>query len=132
MNLEKKLEENGASVSVVESQLNGLKEDYDTLNEDYKKFLSKYPGRLKEYDDTIASQQQEIVSLTESVRQKTRDKRNLNVAIEELKTKLAGTIKCPKCSHEFLLSDKDFNVEEAEKALVEQEKAVSALDSCIN
>ena len=34
LKLEKKLEENGASVSVVESQLNGLKEDYDTLNYD--------------------------------------------------------------------------------------------------
>lgn len=131
LNLEKKLEENGASISVVESQLNGLKNDYDNLNEDYQKFSSKYPDRLKEYDDTINSQQQEIVSLTESVKQNIRAKRNLNVAIEELKTKLAGTIKCPKCSHEFLLSDKDFNVEEAEKALVEQEKAVSALDSCI-
>ena len=131
LSLEKKLEENGASVSVVESQLNGLKNDYDNLNEDYQKFSSKYPDRLKEYDDTINSQQQEIVSLTESVKQNIRAKRNLNVTIEELKTKLAGTIKCPKCSHEFLLSDKDFNVEEAEKALVEQEKAVSALDSCI-
>lgn len=131
LSLEKKLEENDASVSVVESQLNGLKEDYDTLSEDYKKFSSKYPGRLKEYDDTIALQQQEIVSLTESVRQNTRDKRSLNIAIEELKTKLAGTIKCPKCSHEFLLSDKDFNVEEAEKELALNKQKVSDLDSHI-
>lgn len=131
LSLEKKLEENSASVSVVESQLNGLKEDYDTLSEDYKKFSSKYPGRLKEYDDTIALQQQEIVSLTESVRQNTRDKRSLNIAIEELKTKLAGTIKCPKCSHEFLLSDKDFNVEEAEKELALNKQKVSDLDSHI-
>lgn len=131
LNLEKKLEENDASVSVVESQLKGLKEGYDTLSEDYKKFSSKYPGRLKEYDDTIALQQQEIVSLTESVRQNTRDKRNLNIAIEELKTKLAGTIKCPKCSHEFLLSDKDFNVEEAEKELALNKQKVSDLDSHI-
>lgn len=128
LNLEKKLEENDASVSVVESQLNGLKKDYDTLSEDYKKFSSKYPGRLKEYDDTIALQQREIVSLTESVRQNTRDKRSLNIAIEELKTKLAGTIKCPKCSHEFLLSDKDFNVEEAEKELALNKQKVSDLD----
>jgi exonuclease SbcC len=131
LSLEKKLEENDASVSVVESQLNGLKEDYDTLSEDYKKFSSKYPGRLKEYDDTIALQQQEIVSLTESVRQNIRDKRSLNIAIEELKTKLAGTIKCPKCSHEFLLSDKDFNVEEAEKELALNKQKVSDLDSHI-
>lgn len=131
LSLEKKLEENDASVSVVESQLNGLKEDYDTLSEDYKKFSSKYPGRLKEYDDTIALQQREIVSLTESVRQNTRDKRSLNIAIEELKTKLAGTIKCPKCSHEFLLSDKDFNVEEAEKELALNKQKVSDLDSHI-
>lgn len=131
LSLEKKLEENDASVSVVESQLNGLKEDYDILSEDYKKFSSKYPGRLKEYDDTIALQQQEIVSLTESVRQNTRDKRSLNIAIEELKTKLAGTIKCPKCSHEFLLSDKDFNVEEAEKELALNKQKVSDLDSHI-
>ena len=131
LSLEKKLEENDASVLVVESQLNGLKEDYDTLSEDYKKFSSKYPGRLKEYDDTIALQQQEIVSLTESVRQNTRDKRSLNIAIEELKTKLAGTIKCPKCSHEFLLSDKDFNVEEAEKELALNKQKVSDLDSHI-
>ena len=131
LSLEKKLEENDASVSVVESQLNGLKEDYDTLSEDYKKFSSKYPGRLKEYDDTIALQQQEIVSLTESVRQNTRDKRSLNIAIEELKTKLAGTIKCPKCSHEFLLSDKDFNVEEAEKELALNKQKFSDLDSHI-
>ena len=53
LSLEKKLEENGASISVVESQLNGLKNDYDNLNEDYQKFSSKYPDRLKEYDDTI-------------------------------------------------------------------------------
>lgn len=131
LSLEKKLEENDASVSVVESQLNGLKEDYDTLSEDYKKFSSKYPGRLKEYDDTIALQQREIVSLTESVRQNTRDKRSLNIAIEELKTKLAGTIKCPKCSHEFLLSNKDFNVEEAEKELALNKQKVSDLDSHI-
>lgn len=131
LSLEKKLEENSASVSAVESQLNGLKEDYDTLSEDYKKFSSKYPGRLKEYDDTIALQQQEIVSLTESVKQNTRVKRSLNSAIEELKTKLAGTIKCPKCSHEFLLSDKDFNVEEAEKKLALNKQKVSDLDSCI-
>ena len=86
---------------VVESQLNGLKNDYDNLNEDYQKFSSKYPDRLKEYDGTINSSATGNRFTHGTVKQNIRAKRNLNVAIEELKTKLAGTISAPNARMNF-------------------------------
>lgn len=47
---------------------------------------------------------------------------------EDLENKLAGAIKCPKCSHEFTLRYGDFNVEAAQKSVHEFTESIALLE----
>ena len=70
---------------------------------------------------TELSERQSIANL--GIDRWKRRKMDLSTAIESLKAKLAGTIRCPKCEHQFLLSDENFDVNEAAAKLADDRQA---------
>lgn len=127
-NLEKELEQVTSSTKIAQEEIKTLQIRNDTLRKQYKEFESCFPGEIKKYEDAILSQQKEIIALEEIINQRAKTKRNLNIAIEDIKTKLAGTITCPQCSHKFLLSDKDFDVNKAKETLEKNKDAVTQIN----
>lgn len=130
--LEKELEQITSGIKTIQEEIKSLETENDVLRKKHKEFEAKYPGQIKRYEENILSQQKEIASLEEAIHQISKTKRNLNTAIEEIKTKLAGTITCPKCSHEFLLSDNEFDVDKAGETLEKNQKEVVRLNLEVN
>ncbi len=56
---------------------------------------------------------------------------DLNKILREVKTNLAGSIVCPKCSHEFIPGDENVDIEEERKSLEEVSKFISIYESRI-
>lgn len=130
--LEKELGQITSGIKTIQEEIKSLETENDVLRKKHKEFEAKYPGQIKRYEENILSQQKEIASLEEAIHQISKTKRNLNTAIEEIKTKLAGTITCPKCSHEFLLSDNEFDVDKAGETLEKNQKEVVRLNLEVN
>lgn len=126
--LEKELEQITSSTNTVQEEIKALEAENNILRKEYKEFEAKYPGKIKKYEDAISSQQKEIFSLEETINRSAKAKRNLNIAIEEIKTKLAGTITCPQCSHRFLLSDNKFDVDKAGEILEQNKKEINQIN----
>lgn len=130
--LEKELEQITSGMKIIQKEIKSLETENDVLRKKHKEFEAKYPGQIKKYEESILSQQEEIASLEEAIHQISKTKRDLNTAIEEIKTKLAGTIACPKCSHKFLLSDNKFDVDKAGETLEQSQKEVVRLNLEVN
>ena len=130
--LEKELEAISSSIKTAQEENKALETENGVLRKQYKEFETKYPDEIKKYEDIILSQLKEITALENTVNQSLKTKRSLGVSIEDIKTKLAGTITCPQCSHKFLLSDKDFNVEKARTTLWKSEKEIEKIENIIN
>lgn len=130
--LEKELGQITSGIKTIQEEIKSLETENDVLRKKHKEFEAKYPGQIKRYEENILSQQKEIASLEEVIHQISKTKRNLNTAIEEIKTKLAGTIACPKCSHKFLLSDNKFDVDKAGETLEKNQKEVVRLNLEVN
>lgn len=126
--LEKELEQITSSTNTVQEEIKALEAGNNILIKEYREFEAKYPGEIKKYEDAISLQQKEIFSLEETINRSAKAKRNLNIAIEEIKTKLAGAITCPQCSHRFLLSDNKFDVDKAGEILEQNKKEINQIN----
>ena len=87
--LEKELEQITSGIKIIQKEIKSLETENDVLRKKHKEFEAKYPGQIKKYEESILSQQEEIASLEEAIHQISKTKRDLNTAIEEIKTKLA-------------------------------------------
>lgn len=54
-------------------------------------------------------------------------RRNLSAGVESLRNKLAGTITCPACKHQFLVADKGFDVVAGQKELSEKQNSLALM-----
>lgn len=62
------------------------------------------------------------------------DKHNLKETqqiLTDLEAALAGTIHCPKCAHEFILADHDFDVEQGKKDVAEARDIIEELQTSL-
>ena len=92
-----------------------LREEYRVFSEDYRIQVSGYDEELGRLDARIAELERETAGLG-------KQKATLATAIENLKNKLAGTITCPACRYQFILSDESFDVKAARKEVEEKEQ----------
>ena len=119
-------------LDAAEFELKNITENYNQLQADFKEYIKSnkdkaetYNGELLRLKIAFDEKNGEIESLKKS-------KRNLSVSFENLNNKLAGTITCPSCSHEFLLSDKNFDTIKGREELQELEGTIDAVDTRIN
>lgn len=89
-----------------------------------KKDFSKEIDLIEKEEDVIKIQEKEAVTLVDEV---SSDILSVKSDIRKYEVKLSGTITCPKCSHEFLLSE-DFTVEELNRELIKLKKEQSELE----
>lgn len=115
------LDEAGKKLHKVTMMRNSLSEEYRAFSENFKVKVGEYDEELERLDTQIAKLEARITELG-------KQKATLTAVIENLKNKLAGTITCPACRHQFILSDESFDVETARKKVKEQETAKDELE----
>lgn len=115
------LDEAGKKLHEVTMMRNSLSEEYRAFSENFKVKVGGYDEELERLDTQIAKLESRITELG-------KQKVTLTAVIENLKNKLAGTITCPACRHQFILSDESFDVETARKKVKEQETAKDELE----
>lgn len=115
------LDEAGKKLHEVTMMRNSLSEEYRAFSENFKVKVGEYDEELERLDTQIAKLEARITELG-------KQKATLTAVIENLKNKLAGTITCPACRHQFILSDESFDVETARKKVKEQETAKDELE----
>ena len=102
-------------------EITSLREKIKSLQEkadDKESVLEKSFREYEKKSHNISS------TLRKEVEEKLSEKGEYEVFLSETKNKIEGSIKCPKCFHDFNLQDKDFSVEDAKKLIPEMEKSI--------
>lgn len=119
------LDETGKKLHEVTLMRNSLSEEYRAFSENYQTEVSGYDEELERLDNLITRLGNRITELG-------KQKATLTAVIENLKNKLAGTITCPACQHQFILSDDSFDVKTARKQVKDNETEKDGLDSLLS
>ena len=116
--LEKKVKEKKDKKPDFETRQEKLRIEYQHLSiknsvktEESKNVVKKYQSEIDGIKATETSCIEEIDKLKVSLK-------NEEKSLLDLQNKIAGAITCPKCSHEFTLQYKDFDVELAKKQVL--------------
>lgn len=83
---------------------------YTALESEYALFTKQYQIRNEAVEEELKSLGIKLHNLSRTGEELRTKRRNLSSAVESLKNKLAGTITCPACKHQFLVADKEFDV----------------------
>lgn len=87
-----------------------FKKDYAGFCLHYEEQTASHQSRLQEID----SQLRDLAGRLDDLRRK---RRTVSTGIDELSNKLAGSITCPACGHEFLVAHPGFDIEAGTKEL---------------
>lgn len=101
-----------------------FKKDYAGFCSQYEEQTAGYQSRLQEID----SQLRDLAGRLEELRRK---RRTVSAGIDELANKLAGSITCPACGHEFLVAHPGFDIEAGTKELRLRQQQLGELNGRI-
>lgn len=87
------------------------KADVEKSEREYEHAKKKQEEAEKEIDNKARELNVVISDLRVSKDKLSDERKNIEKQLALIENKLHGTISCPKCSHEFVLSDKNFDVE---------------------
>lgn len=119
------------ALTIAENRVHTLTTAHDRLKADYQSFSDTYTTKVDGYDKKLKTLDGQIDRMNRDAVQLREERRTLSKAIEELTTWLAGTITCPKCSYEFLVSDKTFDVTQGTADLEEKNTTFENITSRI-
>lgn len=125
------LENLDASVNHAEAV---LKEKYDAFEKfkvQYTDFVTQYGDKCEEYSTRLQEIDKTLRSLASRLEELRRKRRVLSAGIDELSNKLAGSITCPKCGHEFLVAQPNFDIEAGTKELRLRQQQLSEINGNI-
>ncbi len=97
------------------------------LQSEYKVFEGESAEKDAQYREELAGLEEKIAGITDDTNALKRTRRVITQSVEHLQNQLAGTITCPACKHEFLVSDKGFDAVTARKDLETGEETLSSL-----
>ncbi|WP_373168101.1 AAA family ATPase [Bacteroides cellulosilyticus] len=103
----------------------------DSFQEKYRVFSENMKVKVSGYDEELKRLDMQITGLNDQITGLGKQKATLTAAIENLNNKLAGTITCPVCRHQFLLSDENFDVEAARRQMKEKETEKGKLENLL-
>ena len=103
---------------------NSSKRDYAGFCSQYEEQTAGYQSRLQEID----SQLRDLAGRLDELRRK---RRTVSAGIDELANKLAGSITCPACGHEFLVAHPGFDIEAGTKELRLRQQQLSEVNGRI-
>lgn len=101
-----------------------LTDAYTALESEYALFTKQYQTRNEVVEEELKSLGIKLHNLSRTGEELRTKRRNLSVAVESLKNKLAGTITCPACKHQFLVADKEFDVIAGQQELSEKQHSL--------
>ena len=110
-------------LSSVKKEFNKASKNFEKLKSDYDSELADVNSELDEATDAINLLAEEISRIRNKEVGLNRKRAEIYSSISDLEKQLAGTIVCPKCKHEFLLSG-DSDVSEV-RALLKDKKAIA-------
>ena len=125
------LENLDASVNHAEAV---LKEKYDAFEKfkvQYTDFVTKYGDKCEEYSTRLQEIDKTLRNLASRLEELRRKRRVISASIDELSNKLAGSITCPKCGHEFLVAQPNFDIEAGTKELRLRQQQLSEINGNI-
>ena len=111
-----------------------LKEKYDAFEKfkvQYTDFVTQYGDKCEEYSTRLQEIDKTLRSLASRLEELRRKRRVISVGIDELSNKLAGSITCPKCGHEFLVAQPNFDIEAGTKELRLRQQQLSEINGNI-
>lgn len=103
----------------------------DSFQDKYRVFSENMKVKVSGYDEELKRLDMQITGLNDQITELGKQKATLTAAIENLNNKLAGTITCPVCRHQFLLSDENFDVEAARRQMKEKETEKGKLENLL-
>ena len=109
-------------ITHAEKQYRELSSGFDAFAAEYGHQRDELKAEMADLDTRLTAANRQMAELK---------KRRIAVcgAIESLGAKLAGSVVCPACRHEFLVSDKDFDVAAAHEELKESRQKLGTLDT---
>ena len=125
------LENLDASVNHAEAV---LKEKYDAFEKfkvQYTDFVTQYGDKCEEYSTRLHEIDKTLRNLASRLEELRRKRRVISAGIDELSNKLAGSITCPKCGHEFLVAQPQFDIEAGTKELRLRQQQLSEINGNI-
>lgn len=125
------LENLDASVNHAEAV---LKEKYDAFEKfkvQYADFVTHYGDKCEEYSTRLQEIDKTLRNLASRLEELRRKRRVISAGIDELSNKLAGSITCPKCGHEFLVAQPNFDIEAGTKELRLRQQQLSEINGNI-
>lgn len=125
------LENLDASVNHAEAV---LKEKYDAFEKfkvQYTDFVTQYGDKCEEYSTRLQEIDKTLRNLASRLEELRRKRRVISAGIDELSNKLAGFITCPKCGHEFLVAQPNFDIEAGTKELRLRQQQLSEINGNI-
>ena len=125
------LENLDASVNHAEAV---LKEKYDAFEKfkvQYTDFVTQYGDKCEEYSTRLQEIDKRLRNLASRLEELRRKRRVISAGIDELSNKLAGSITCPKCGHEFLVAQPNFDIKAGTKELRLRQQQLSEINGNI-
>lgn len=87
-----------------------MQQEYDTLAKEYKVVETESRQEQQACEERLKKLEAELTEAGKCLNEQKQQRRQLITAIENLRDKLAGSITCPACGHEFLTAERDFDV----------------------
>ncbi|MDR2913407.1 MAG: SMC family ATPase [Tannerella sp.] len=114
-----------------EKKVNGLLENQKKLKSEYQVFSSDYNTQNEKFTSGLNSLDNHLEKVSRETEELKTTRRNLSAAIDNLHNRLAGSIACPSCGYEFLVSDKEFDVPASREELHHKKEEFQTVSSLI-
>nr|DAG92190.1 MAG TPA: STRUCTURAL MAINTENANCE OF CHROMOSOMES PROTEIN [Herelleviridae sp.] len=125
------LENLDTSVNHAEAVLKGKYDAFEKFKVQYTDFVTQYGDKCEEYSIRLQEIDKTLRSLASRLEELRRKRRVISAGIDELSNKLAGSITCPKCGHEFLVAQPNFDIEAGTKELRLRQQQLSEINGNI-
>jgi len=135
LNKEKSIESNLVSINIKVKEEGSLEEKIFNLEKtisDLSLNKSEFEIKLSEIEKSKIEINDLIENIEDFKSETKEEKSKIENKKEILKNKLHGVIQCSKCSHEFLISEPDFNIIEGRKTLESFNLNIKELEETLN
>lgn len=119
--------------SVILGQTSGkitaAEKEYLQLRDGFDSFAAEYGSKRETLTAEMADLNERLIAASSQIANIKKHRIALCGAIESLGAKLAGSVICPACRHEFLVSDREFDITAAREELTANRQTLGALDT---
>ena len=120
-----------AAVKHAERTLAEKRAAWEQFKKDYANFCSQYEEQTAGYQSRLQKIDNQLRDLAGRLDELRRKRRTVSAGIDELANKLAGSITCPACGHEFLVAQPQFDIEAGTKELRLRQQQLGELNGRI-